>query len=52
MLEKSQITSGTTWHTAGILWSFRHSESETIMQLQTRDLISKILPEETDEDAG
>nr|XP_018667188.1 sarcosine dehydrogenase, mitochondrial-like [Ciona intestinalis] len=52
MLEKSQITSGTTWHTAGILWSFRHSESETIMQLQTRDLISKILPEETGEDAG
>uniref|UniRef100_H2ZAI5 FAD dependent oxidoreductase domain-containing protein n=1 Tax=Ciona savignyi TaxID=51511 RepID=H2ZAI5_CIOSA len=52
LLEKSRITSGTTWHTAGILWSFRSTESETIMQLQTRELISKILPEETGEDAG
>ena len=37
---------------AGILWSMRASECETIMQLQTKELISEILPNETGEDAG
>ncbi|CAK8678205.1 unnamed protein product [Clavelina lepadiformis] len=52
LLEKDKITSGTTWHTAGILWSYRPSETETLMHLQTRELISEILPKETGEDAG
>ncbi|XP_076800239.1 sarcosine dehydrogenase, mitochondrial-like [Clavelina lepadiformis] len=52
LLEKDKITSGTTWHTAGILWSYRTSKDETMMQLQTRELISEILPKETGEDAG
>jgi len=52
LLEKHKVTSGTTWHTAGILYTFRGSESETLMQLQTRDLIRDTLPEETGESAG
>jgi len=46
LLEKHRVTSGTTWHTAGILYTFRGSESETLMQMQTRDLIRDELPQE------
>uniref|UniRef100_H2ZAI6 FAD dependent oxidoreductase domain-containing protein n=1 Tax=Ciona savignyi TaxID=51511 RepID=H2ZAI6_CIOSA len=50
LLEKSRITSGTTWHTAGF-YSYLTRFLFFIM-LSQLELISKILPEETGEDAG
>ena len=36
----------------GILWCFKPSEAETIMQIQSRDLISEILPSINGHSAG
>lgn len=52
LLEKAKITSGTTWHTDGLLWSLRNNRGLMEMQLHTRELANKILPEENGMDAG
>ncbi|XP_039268974.2 sarcosine dehydrogenase, mitochondrial-like isoform X2 [Styela clava] len=52
LIEKDRLTSGTTWHTGGIVWNLRDGRPLTQMQVQTIDLASRILPEETGFDAG
>ena len=53
ILEQAQVTSGTTWHAAGLVNTFG-SMSETSINFRryTRDLYANILPQETGEDAG
>ncbi|XP_048469382.1 LOW QUALITY PROTEIN: sarcosine dehydrogenase, mitochondrial-like [Rhincodon typus] len=47
LLERDQLTSGTTWHTAGLLWQLRPSDTEIELLKHTRDVVSKDLEEET-----
>ncbi|XP_068229042.1 sarcosine dehydrogenase, mitochondrial-like [Palaemon carinicauda] len=39
LLEAHQLTSGTTWHTAGLLFELRHSDVDTQLIRTTRDLL-------------
>jgi len=48
LLERSQYTSGTTWHSAGMLWGLRTSDSEVLLSAYTRKMC-KQLEEETGE---
>ncbi|CAB9516415.1 methylaminobutanoate oxidase [Seminavis robusta] len=53
LLEQDALTSGTTWHAAGLVNTFGSmSETSINMRRYTRDLYANILPEETDQDAG
>ncbi|XP_078064667.1 sarcosine dehydrogenase, mitochondrial-like, partial [Mustelus asterias] len=47
LLERDQLTSGTTWHTAGLLWQLRPSDIEIELLRHTREVVSKDLEEET-----
>ncbi|XP_060697670.1 sarcosine dehydrogenase, mitochondrial isoform X2 [Hemiscyllium ocellatum] len=47
LLERDRLTSGTTWHTAGLLWQLRPSDTEIELLKHTRDVVSKDLEEET-----
>ncbi|XP_078406384.1 sarcosine dehydrogenase, mitochondrial isoform X1 [Cetorhinus maximus] len=47
LLERDQLTSGTTWHTAGLLWQLRPSDIEIELLSHTRAVVSKDLEEET-----
>ena len=48
LLERDQLTSGTTWHAAGLMVTFGStSETSTSMRKYTKELYSKILEEET-----
>ena len=47
MLEKSQLTAGTTWHSAGLVWRLRPSDVEVELLAHTRSLGSEVLEEET-----
>ncbi|XP_043543240.1 sarcosine dehydrogenase, mitochondrial-like [Chiloscyllium plagiosum] len=47
LLERDWLTSGTTWHTAGLLWQLRPSDTEIELLKHTRDVVSKDLEEET-----
>uniref|UniRef100_A0A8C3A0V2 Sarcosine dehydrogenase n=1 Tax=Cyclopterus lumpus TaxID=8103 RepID=A0A8C3A0V2_CYCLU len=47
LLERDRLTSGTTWHTAGLLWQLRPSDVEVELLAHTRNVISKDLEEET-----
>jgi len=52
LLEKSQLTSGTTWHAAGLIVTFGSlSETSTEMRKYTRDLLAR-LEEETGQATG
>lgn len=51
LLERSQLTAGTTWHAAGIIVSGFESETLLHMAKHTRDLLGK-LKEETGQDTG
>lgn len=51
LLERSKITSGTTWHTAGMVWSLRPCDLE-IRLLQDSKHIYSILEEEIGDNAG
>ncbi len=51
LLEKSQLTAGTTWHAAGIVVSGFTSETDVQMAKYSRDLYEK-LGEETGQDTG
>ncbi|XP_029466895.1 sarcosine dehydrogenase, mitochondrial isoform X2 [Rhinatrema bivittatum] len=47
LLERDRLTSGTTWHTAGLLWQLRPSDVEVELLAHTRNVISRDLQEET-----
>lgn len=47
LLERDQLTSGTTWHSAGLVWRLRPSDVEMELLNWTRKLAKDILEEET-----
>lgn len=48
LLERNKLTSGTTWHAAGLINTFGSlSATSTAMRRYTKDLYANILPEET-----
>ncbi|XP_070811639.1 sarcosine dehydrogenase, mitochondrial isoform X1 [Pituophis catenifer annectens] len=47
LLERDRLTSGTTWHTAGLLWQLRPSDVEVELLTHTRNVVSWELEEET-----
>ncbi|XP_066953754.1 sarcosine dehydrogenase, mitochondrial-like isoform X1 [Macrobrachium rosenbergii] len=42
LLEANKITSGTTWHTAGLLWRLRPSDTEIHLINTTRELLIRL----------
>jgi glycine/D-amino acid oxidase-like deaminating enzyme len=53
LLEKHQVTSGTTWHAAGLINTFGSlSSTSTSMRMYTKQLYRDILPQETSMDTG
>ena len=53
LLERDQLTSGTTWHAAGLMVTFGSlSETSTELRKYTKELYSTILPAETGMDTG
>ena len=53
LLERHQLTAGTTWHAAGLINTFGSmSTTSTHLRTYTKDLYSRILPEETGLDTG
>lgn len=46
LLEAHQLTAGTTWHTAGMLWRLRPSDTDVELHAYTREMCIK-LEEET-----
>ncbi|XP_064616926.1 sarcosine dehydrogenase, mitochondrial-like [Liolophura sinensis] len=51
LVEKDQLTAGTTWHTAGLLWQFRTSDIEIELINYSRHLL-KTLEDETGVNPG
>ena len=51
LLERTQLTAGTTWHAAGLIVSGFSSETDMYMAKYTRDLYER-LGEETGQDTG
>jgi 4-methylaminobutanoate oxidase (formaldehyde-forming) len=51
LLERTQLTAGTTWHAAGLIVSGFSTETDTYMAKYTRDLYES-LEEETGQDTG
>ncbi|XP_058158634.1 sarcosine dehydrogenase, mitochondrial [Dasypus novemcinctus] len=47
LLERERLTSGTTWHTAGLLWQLRPSDVEVELLAHTRRVVSHDLEAET-----
>ncbi|XP_072287286.1 sarcosine dehydrogenase, mitochondrial isoform X2 [Pyxicephalus adspersus] len=47
LLERDRLTSGTTWHTAGLLWQLRPSDVEVELLAHTRKVVSQDLEQET-----
>jgi glycine cleavage system aminomethyltransferase T/glycine/D-amino acid oxidase-like deaminating enzyme len=53
LLERHQLTAGTTWHAAGLINTFGSmSTTSTSLRQYTKDLYSKFLPEETGLETG
>lgn len=53
LLERDKLTSGTTWHAAGLINTFGSmSSTSTNMRMYTKELYSKILPQETGMETG
>ncbi|RXN09387.1 sarcosine mitochondrial [Labeo rohita] len=52
LLERDRLTAGTTWHTAGLLWQLRPSDTEVELLAHTRNVISSELEEETGLETG
>lgn len=46
LLERHQLTAGTTWHTAGMLWRLRPSDTDIELQTYSREMCIR-LEEET-----
>jgi len=42
LLEKDELTAGTTWHSAGLVWRLRPSDVDIMLIKRTRDLAKKI----------
>ena len=43
LIEKDQLTAGTTWHTAGLVWSLRPSDNEVFLLNRSKYMnISKL----------
>lgn len=42
LLERAQLTSGTTWHTAGLVWRLRPNDVEIHLLATTRDLLMNL----------
>ncbi|CAH1643582.1 unnamed protein product [Spodoptera littoralis] len=51
LLERAKLTSGTTWHTAGLVWSLRPCDLEVKLLRDSRKVYST-LEEETGDHAG
>lgn len=51
LLERAQLTAGTTWHTAGLVWRLRPNDVEIQLLATTRDLLMS-LEDETGLDSG
>ncbi|XP_072936264.1 sarcosine dehydrogenase, mitochondrial [Epargyreus clarus] len=51
LLERAKLTSGTTWHTAGLVWSLRPCDLEVRLLRDSRNVYSN-LEKETGEHAG
>ncbi|KFM80467.1 Sarcosine dehydrogenase, mitochondrial, partial [Stegodyphus mimosarum] len=47
LLEKDQLTAGTTWHTAGLIWRLRPSDTDIQILNHTRHLLNDVLEKET-----
>ena len=47
LLEQNQLTSGTTWHSAGMLWRLRPNDTDIELNAYTRELLLQ-LEAETD----
>lgn len=52
LLEKDQLTAGTTWHSAGLVWRLRPSDLDIELLNYTRVLARDILEQETGQSAG
>lgn len=52
LLERDRLTAGTTWHTAGLLWQLRPSDTEVELLAHTRNVVSSELEEETGLETG
>ena len=53
LIERDQITSGTTWHAAGLMVTFGSlSETSTEMRKYSKELYSRVLEEETGMSTG
>lgn len=50
-MERSQLTSGTTWHTAGLIWRLRPNDTEIKILADTRERLMS-LEEETGLNSG
>ena len=42
LLERHQLTAGTTWHSAGMLWRLRPSDVDIELHAYTRELIKRL----------
>jgi sarcosine dehydrogenase len=51
LLERNKLTSGTTWHTAGLVWSLRPNDTDIQLLASTRALLGR-LEDETGIDPG
>lgn len=47
LLEKNQLTAGTTWHTAGLIWRLRPSDTDIEILNHTRHLLHNVLESES-----
>eukprot|EP00939_MAST-03C_sp_MAST-3C-sp1_P001494 g1494.t1 len=56
LVEGNELTSGTTWHSAGLLWQLAGMAGQMDTDIEsiqyTKKLVSEVLPEETDDWAG
>ncbi|XP_076284985.1 E3 ubiquitin-protein ligase HERC2 isoform X2 [Lasioglossum baleicum] len=52
LLDKSKLTSGTTWHTAGLVWGIRGPDDVEMQLLNTTKRVLKSLKDETGIDPG
>ncbi|XP_068143892.1 sarcosine dehydrogenase, mitochondrial [Drosophila tropicalis] len=51
LLERAQLTAGTTWHTAGLLWRLRPNDVDIQLLANSRNMLQQ-LERETDLDPG
>lgn len=52
LLERDQLTAGTTWHTAGLVWNLRPNDTDIELLRYTRTLLQDVLEEETGVNPG